>query len=195
MRLAGRSLPGPVIVALCAGCGLLGPAGAPDRLASDVPGPFVEQGPIALCIGATRLDAPAGTGPDATGLCVPEGLGPVPCSTDAGCAERERCVCGLCRVPVCLSGADCPEGFDCMGHDRRCQRRCTVDGDCPEGQRCDPTTLGCTPACEVDADCAHGEVCSVSRRLCVTQVCTGPECSATRTCDVQRRTALAASWR
>ncbi|MBW2263522.1 MAG: hypothetical protein JRG91_16295 [Deltaproteobacteria bacterium] len=178
-----------MLFGLCTACGLLGPGGAPDRLPSDTPGPFVEEGPLELCIEGRRLDAPAVAGPDggaSTGFCVTLGREPTSCTTDAPCAERERCVCGLCRVPVCRSGSDCLEGFDCMGHGHRCQQGCAADGDCPAGERCDPTTLGCTPPCDEDADCAFGEVCSASRRLCVTMVCTGSECSASRTCDVQR---------
>ncbi len=193
MRLARRSLAGSVLAGLCAACGLLGPGGAPGRLASDVPGPFVEEGPLEMCIGDRRLDAPAVTGADgggAVGFCVPLGRTPAACTSDAACGPRERCVCGLCRAPVCRSGSDCPEGFDCMGHGHRCQLRCSADGDCPDGERCDSTTLGCTPPCEEDGDCAFGEVCSASRRLCVTMVCSASECSTSRACDVQREGAV-----
>lgn len=174
------------------GCGLVGPADVPERRASDVPGPFIEEGPLLLCLGDRRIDAPGapGSGGEAgsLGFCVPSDARAAPCSVDGECGDRERCVCGACRVPVCRTGSDCPRDQDCMGHGHRCQARCVADLDCGAGERCDPTTLGCAPACEADADCEFGEVCSSTRNLCITVTCDGSGCISGRRCDVQRTT-------
>lgn len=180
---------GPLILAAC---GLLGGGSGPRRLASDVPGPFEQDGPLVLCVAGQRLDAPGSPGvvDGSLGLCVGAGQEAAACSSDGECGQRERCVCGACRVVVCRTNADCLEGLECMSHDHRCQRRCMSDPDCPPGQVCDPTTLGCAAPCAGDGDCSHGEVCSSLRSLCITLECSGAGCGAGRACEVQRRTTV-----
>jgi hypothetical protein len=172
------------------GCGLLGGGKEPDRLSDDLPGPFEQVGPITLCMGGVRLDAPGAigvAGDEPIGLCVSDASEARRCELDSECADRESCMCGTCRVPVCLINADCPEDTECTGAGHRCQARCLSDEDCPAGELCDPNTLGCTSGCEADTDCSHGEVCSSIRGMCVTVTCTSGGCSAGRSCDVQRR--------
>ncbi len=169
----------------------MGSDGPPSTRPLDVPGPFEEQGPLVLCMGDTRLDAPGAPGVDPAwtvlGLCVPAGAAGSSCAADADCADEQACVCGLCRVPVCRTNADCPSGLDCSGAGGVCRRRCVEDADCPDGKLCDPSTLGCTASCVVDADCQFGKLCSQTRSLCVAVTCHEAGCWAGRACDLQRR--------
>ena len=73
------------------------------------------------------------------GLCV-NGQCRAFCEGDAGCAEGDACVLGVCRADAgrgweCVDQTDCSEDEDCVGGD--CLRRCLRDGHCNvEGLGC-----------------------------------------------------------
>lgn len=162
-----------------------------------MPGPFQDPRPLRFCLEGRRLDAPASPGVDPavglSGLCVSAAQEPSSCSEDGHCFAGQRCVCGLCRVPLCYTNDDCPSGQECSGAGHRCQSMCLTDADCPAGQSCDPSSLGCARRCDSDAQCLFGSVCSSTRRLCVTVPCQEEGCSAGRRCDLQRQVAVLAS--
>ena len=113
-----------------------------------------------LCVGGALCPCEADCdGEDMLGECVPDGLPPGCCASDADCGAGASClaegVCAAAPAPgECFVDGDCYETQECVG---ATVCGCGVVCTAPTAPgACSPLPLGC---CYTDDDCADGDVC------------------------------------
>jgi hypothetical protein len=173
----------PILLAVAAGCGLLGADDALPEPACRFPRGWRDLGPAPVCLGEALAVPTRAADGTVGGLCV-RGDSP-PCARDVECAAPERCRCGRCRVLRCRTTDDCGPGESCIPAIARCAVPCDParDDSCPSGDACH--LGGCVRRCGRDDDCAHGESCSPRGRCVVSPCTTDTGCGEGRRCERQ----------
>jgi hypothetical protein len=191
MRTFARTFAFVALVAVaCGGCGFERESPFAGRRVPDV-GPWQDLGALTVCRAQARIVGPS---LGAAGLC--RTAAPlVACTADGDCKSRERCVCGRCAVAACDSAEECGPAdgpFVCSFADRRCDRRCDVDGDCATGEHCLAGRHVCRGGCTTSDDCQHDETCQPTTGLCVVTACSLDADCGGRACALQRIAAVLA---
>lgn len=110
------------------------------------------------------------------------------CTGDGDCADAERCIEGICTLPVCTEDADCGAGGTCVegqclgGSVGGSAPGCATDFDCPDGGFCidsECVTVEVPDRCANDSACPGADVCVAGRCVsapaeCVTNNMCGP---------------------
>ncbi len=147
--------------------------------------PYRPAADLEMCLEYQRLWPLDELGEGPTGLCTAVNIQPQTCANDAGCAEREACVCGRCMLQLCKFSSECRDGTVCTGSPLRCSKRCNEDTECGGSEICEQGA--CIPSCGDARDCAYGELCLVGH--CAALGCSGAVsvCGGNETCSLQRQ--------
>ena len=132
-----------------------------------------------------------------TGHCEPQAELCEACTDARGCQEDGGCLpyqsggtfCGR----ACVTGAGCPQGYECQDvglDDKQCVPKsgacaelglCSGDSACPIGQICSDATKTCAPGCSEDGQCPGDNVCVLGR--CVPPCGGNEDCTTPATCE------------
>jgi hypothetical protein len=193
VRRAARGAGGPrprlviaavALTAAAAGCGFTGEPGFAGIRDPDGVAPYGDLGQPLFCA-ESRLVGPPDSEP--RGFCeADDAVAGAACARDDECRNRERCLCGRCRVQYCDSTAQCGTGRTCAFAEHRCHRPCLTLDDCTlEEDTCDRGV--CRQRCAATAACQAGEICSATSGTCVAADCgSDADCQTGQRCALQR---------